>query len=56
MTTVRRHSSSGAGEGTGMSEKKYVQLIEQYREQMVEDLQALVRIKSVDELGIDGRG
>ncbi len=38
-----------------MSEKKYVQLIEQYREQMVEDLQALVRIKSVDELGIDGK-
>jgi len=37
-----------------MCEKKYVQLIEQYRDDMIKDLQTLVCIKSVDELGIHG--
>ena len=37
-----------------MCEKKYIQQLEQYREDMIKDLQTLVRIKSVDELGING--
>ena len=37
-----------------MCEKKYIQQLEQYREDMIKALQTLVRIKSVDELGIDG--
>ena len=37
-----------------MCEKKYIQQLEQYKEDMIKDLQTLVRIKSVDELGIDG--
>lgn len=38
-----------------MCEKKYVSYIQQYRENMIEDLQNLVRIKSIDELGIQGQ-
>ena len=38
-----------------MSEKKYIQMLEGYKEDMIKDLQTLVRIKSVDELGIEGQ-
>ena len=38
-----------------MCEKKYIQLVEAHREEMIRDLQTLVRIKSVDELGIHGQ-
>lgn len=37
-----------------MCEKKYVELIEEHKEEMFRDLQTLVRIRSVDELGIQG--